>query len=596
MPFPQSEIAKQRFDQIEHIGHGAFGEVYCAIDKRLRRPVAIKEISGTLDLGDRRAARQRFLHESQIVAQINSPHVVTVYGFEEDSQQGEQYLYLEYLSHGTLAELLQKQGRLSEREAAIVARDIARAIQAHWARDIVHRDIKPSNVLIVAKQQNQLAGAKLSDYGIAQDMGTTYRSSTSGQAHPGTPAYMSPEQATSQAALTAASDLYNIGLLLWDMLTGTGRHKQPGAPITSDALHGSPRMAQIVARLLELHVSDRYQDPAELIRDLDTIIASPRPLPTVKTPKIMPPYLQVRRWLLALVPVLLLLLAGGAYAYAIFDGRGAAGVSITGAASEPVVDAMIDSPTPETLPEPPTEIPPESTLTNTLEPTPTETLEPTPTETLEPTLTSIPELTPTNSPEPSLTSTIPDSDAIVIASELNVRSGPSTRYPRIASYFNGTQLQVRGKDIEGAWFQVEGPDGKIGWMSSSGLMVLVKVADISVIAAPPEPTRAPVATEKPQPTPNQAPQPVEPTTPQPATEYDGHWNGTTSQGLPFGFQVNALGGAGLSYIRSPGCEPDGFAGSYSAQITGSQIYIEFGGGWAEARGSFTSSNSASGTF
>src|SRR3954452_19516975 len=138
MPFPQSDIAQRRFVEIELIGKGTFGNVYRATDQRLRRLIAVKEISAALPPEERSAAQQRFEREAQLVAQLSGQQVVSVYGYDEDPRQGEQYLYLEYVPFGTLAAALQTRGRLSQREAALVARDIARAIQTHWAHDIVH--------------------------------------------------------------------------------------------------------------------------------------------------------------------------------------------------------------------------------------------------------------------------------------------------------------------------------------------------------------------------------------------------------------------------------------------------------------------------
>ena len=224
MPFPASELARQRFSEITLIDQGGTGAVYRAFDQRLRRPVAVKEISALLAPAEREHARWRFDREAQLAARLNHPAVVTVYGFEEDPRQGEAYLYLEYCVAGTLADVLAREHRLPETVALVIARDLAQAAASHWRHGIIHRDIKPANVLLVRDEREQVMGAKLTDYGIAQDLTASQRTQlTPGQGHPGTPGYLAPEQATSAQPLTAAADLYNVGLVLWEMLAGVPR-------------------------------------------------------------------------------------------------------------------------------------------------------------------------------------------------------------------------------------------------------------------------------------------------------------------------------------------------------------------------------------
>ncbi|MHB8532793.1 MAG: protein kinase domain-containing protein, partial [Solirubrobacteraceae bacterium] len=206
---------RYRLDEV--IGRGGMSTVYRAFDTVLERAVAIKlmhrEIVADSD------QLERFRREARSVAQLNHPHVVTVIDAgEEPSPDGEEpaaatpYIVLEYVDGETLKTLIRRGGPLEIPQALAYAIEIARALGAAHERRIVHRDVKPHNILIDPE-----GGAKITDFGIARSLaeeGLTLAGRVLG-----TTDYVSPEQALGQP-VTPQSDLYSLGVVLYEMLTG----------------------------------------------------------------------------------------------------------------------------------------------------------------------------------------------------------------------------------------------------------------------------------------------------------------------------------------------------------------------------------------
>src|ERR1700692_4723598 len=197
------------------IGRGGMSTVYRAFDTVLERPVAIKlmhrEIAADSD------QLERFRREARSVAQLNHPHIVTVIDAgEESSGDGEHprspYIVLEYVDGETLKDLIRRDGPLEITQALAYAIEISRALGAAHERQIVHRDVKPQNVLIGAE-----GGAKITDFGIARTL--TEEGLTMAGRVLGTTDYVSPEQALAHP-VTGQSDLYSLGVVLFEMLTG----------------------------------------------------------------------------------------------------------------------------------------------------------------------------------------------------------------------------------------------------------------------------------------------------------------------------------------------------------------------------------------
>jgi serine/threonine protein kinase len=200
---------------IRALGQGGFGTVYLAQDTLLDRPVAIKELLPSAQAD--RAAFQRFLQEARAAGNLNHPSIVTVYALKPADTTT--YLVMEYLPGGSLRALLSQRARLPIDEAVRIATDVCDGLAAAHARGIVHRDVKPENILLSAEGR-----AKVGDFGIAhvpRAASAAYMVGglTEAGFQPGTLIYMSPEQIRGEA-VDGRSDVYQVGALLYEMLTG----------------------------------------------------------------------------------------------------------------------------------------------------------------------------------------------------------------------------------------------------------------------------------------------------------------------------------------------------------------------------------------
>jgi serine/threonine-protein kinase len=200
----------------ESLGHGGMGEVYLAEHLLLRRPCAIKLIRPER-LGDPRMAT-RFEREVRATATLTHPNTVQIfdYGHAED---GTFYYVMEYLPGLTLQQLVEQYGPLPPARAVYILRQICRALREAHAIGLIHRDIKPSNVM-VCERGGQHDRAKLLDFGLVLPLENQGEKLTHEGAIPGTPAYMSPEQAGGQGELDRRSDIYSTGALAYFLLTG----------------------------------------------------------------------------------------------------------------------------------------------------------------------------------------------------------------------------------------------------------------------------------------------------------------------------------------------------------------------------------------
>ena len=220
MPLKADQLLKKKYLIEGEIGRGTFGRVYRARDTELDRLVAIKELhKAEAEMNSTKFADglRRFEREARLMARFNHPHIVHVYEFLR-IREGVMYLVMEYVDGGSLKQRLEVEGKLPIEEALRLVSEVLSGLKAVYAdpRDIVHRDIKPSNILLT-RQGN----AKLTDFGLAQ-VGDESMRSNSDSNHPGTPAYMSPEQGGGSGYLYPASDLYSLGCVLFEMITGVG--------------------------------------------------------------------------------------------------------------------------------------------------------------------------------------------------------------------------------------------------------------------------------------------------------------------------------------------------------------------------------------
>lgn len=274
------------------IGRGGMSTVYRAFDTVLERPVAIKlmhrEIATDSD------QLERFRREARAVAQLNHPHIVTVIDAGEEpsahddrseiGQQGREpevgtpYIVLEYVDGETLKQLIRREGPLEITQAIAYAIEIARALGAAHERLIVHRDVKPQNVLISGE-----GSAKITDFGIARTL--TEEGLTIDGRVLGTTDYVSPEQALGQP-VTGQSDLYSLGVVLYEMLTGAVpfsgetpvavamRHVREQVPdVQSRRPEASAAIAAVVERATATDLAERYPDAASMVADLEEALA-----------------------------------------------------------------------------------------------------------------------------------------------------------------------------------------------------------------------------------------------------------------------------------------------------------------------------------
>jgi len=230
MPYYQLDDIVLKDYKIEaFIGEGSFGEVYLALDIHLQQSYAIKIIRRSPGMDDAyfEKARQRFMLEARLGARLNHPNLIRAVRFAPDETSGLLVLVMEYAPGGSLADKM-KSGPLAVPEALRIACQVAAGLSALHAQDVVHRDLKPSNILFDAN-----GVARVADLGLAQPASAVHVGGSSsgggGEFHasPGTPAYMSPEQESGKPHLPPASDIYALGLILFEMLTGRSYKNQP---------------------------------------------------------------------------------------------------------------------------------------------------------------------------------------------------------------------------------------------------------------------------------------------------------------------------------------------------------------------------------
>jgi serine/threonine protein kinase len=205
-------LVAERYRLLTQVGVGAMGAVWLALDQRLNRQVAAKQIVLEPGLDPRRAteARQRILREGRIAARLHHPHAVAVY--DVPIHNGEPWLVMEYLRARSLATVLTMDGPLPDRAAALIGARLADALRAAHEHEIVHRDIKPSNVLIASD-----GTVKLADFGIARASGDITVTQTG--VLTGTPEYFAPEVAKGGPP-TPAADVFSLGATLYASVEG----------------------------------------------------------------------------------------------------------------------------------------------------------------------------------------------------------------------------------------------------------------------------------------------------------------------------------------------------------------------------------------
>jgi serine/threonine-protein kinase len=197
------------YDVGEELGRGAWGVVIAGTHRRLRRPVAIKQLPRAF--GTDPGVRARFLAEAQLLASLNHPHIVPIYDYIE--HEGLCLLVMERLTGGTVANRFQTRGFTAPEACALVVAACAGLEHAH-GKGVLHRDVKPENLVFDGEDT-----LKVADFGIAKVIGGASTMSTRAGYVLGTPAYIAPEQAQS-GELSPATDVYAAGTVLFELLAG----------------------------------------------------------------------------------------------------------------------------------------------------------------------------------------------------------------------------------------------------------------------------------------------------------------------------------------------------------------------------------------
>jgi len=261
-------ILNGKYHILELIGGGAFARVWKAEEPGFgHRLVAIKELKreqfSAQELDDFERRFQREVELSAALSKANVPNVVRAITLERLEETGEKLLVLEYAPGQSLAHLMAQHPQgLPIEQAMQLTLQICDALAGFHALSTgpVHRDLKPSNILLT-----ETGEARLSDFGLAQLAGESGRSLGAGGAHPGTPLYMAPEQERGVGVLQPAADIFALGCVLFEMLTGKPyKHQPPGTPANSLRLEVLAWLDDILAKALAENHWERYQSAEDM--------------------------------------------------------------------------------------------------------------------------------------------------------------------------------------------------------------------------------------------------------------------------------------------------------------------------------------------
>ncbi|MEM8995072.1 MAG: serine/threonine-protein kinase [Acidobacteriota bacterium] len=272
---PAEELAGRlpELEDFELLGRGGMGSVYRARHRRLDRPVAVKILDP--GLGADPAFAERFVREARTLARLDHPNIVRVYDF--DDRDGLYFLVMELVDGVDLRQLI-RAGHLEARQALALVPRLCDALQYAHDRGVVHRDIKPENILV-----NRDGVAKIADFGLAKLTGDAVGDHlTRTRQVMGTPNYMAPEQVEQPEQVDHRADIFALGVVLYELLTGElplGRFPAPSHKVEIDV-----RLDEVVMRTLEKEPGLRYQRASELGSDVSAITTTAPPPPVPPTP------------------------------------------------------------------------------------------------------------------------------------------------------------------------------------------------------------------------------------------------------------------------------------------------------------------------
>ncbi|MDB6004295.1 MAG: hypothetical protein JWR15_1282 [Prosthecobacter sp.] len=263
------------------VGRGGMGAVYKGMQLSLDRAVAIKLLPPAIERQDT-AFAERFKNEAKLMGRMNHPAIVSVYDFGRTSD-GQLYFVMEYVDGTDVQRMIAREGKLPPEHALAITAHLCDALGYAHKQGVVHRDIKPSNVLIDIEGR-----VKVADFGLAKlsDKNLNSGLTQTGMAM-GTPDYVAPETLTFGSDVDGRADIYAVGVMLYQMLTGDiprGMFKMPSQKFRSI----DPRFDAIVRRALEHDREERYQTSHELRLALDVILTTPRAEPGQESSAVLP--------------------------------------------------------------------------------------------------------------------------------------------------------------------------------------------------------------------------------------------------------------------------------------------------------------------
>lgn len=264
-PTPGDDAAiciARRYDAGPVLGTGATAEVRAGWDRRLGRAVAVKLLRR--ELADDPAVRRRFADEARAVARLSHPNIVAVWDTADPGADGLPYIIMERLSGDTLRNALDS-GPMPVADVRRLAEQMLLALQAASRARVVHCDVKPGNILAAGQ-----GDWKLADFGISHSLGSIKPEDTVANMVMGTPAYLAPERLCGEQP-TEGSDLFSLGVVLYEALTGVRPYRsidafpwstalsgQPAEPVAALRPEVDPRLASVVDRLLQLDPQERF--------------------------------------------------------------------------------------------------------------------------------------------------------------------------------------------------------------------------------------------------------------------------------------------------------------------------------------------------
>ncbi len=283
-------VLSPHYELDTEIGRGGMGVVYRAKDRRLKRTVAIKVLPP--ELAFRSEIKTRFLREAETAAQLNHPNIVDIYAVDE--AEGLVFFVMAYITGDNLAKRVHDHGALSVDETRRTLRDVADALAYAHERGVIHRDIKPDNILIDAQSGRPM----VTDFGIARAVTDGDSRLTATGIAIGTPTYMSPEQAAGERTIDGRSDLYSLGIVGYQMLTGEPpflanstpailvKHiSERPTPLEQRRADVPQDLARVIMLLLEKDPANRFPSASSVVSALDsgTVPSFSRPSMPVQT-------------------------------------------------------------------------------------------------------------------------------------------------------------------------------------------------------------------------------------------------------------------------------------------------------------------------